>query len=114
MRYYNIPLERSERASIEVYAKKWQTYFEKLAIEPLTGEQFPLVAGLSRSTVRVLVSLQDMNAFSTPSGEINYGNIQILTNCIMAFMVHASHHSTIEVAEVYAHLYLLQKNHQSG
>ena len=64
----------------------------------------------------MLVSLHDINAFNDSDGTFNFDKSQIFANCMMGFLVHAGHHSMIEVAEVYNRLCdlvainLLEKN----
>lgn len=104
MEYYKIPLDKSKREPIEAYAKKWETFFEKLATNPKTQEKMPLVAGVSRATTRALVCLQDLSALNKPDGSFDFNKAQIVSNCLMGFLVHAGHHSIVEVAEVYNRL----------
>lgn len=105
MAYYKIPLNKNEREPLEIYAKKWETCFEKLIKEdPKTQTSLPLVASVSRATARVIVTLQDLGAFNKSDGSFDFDKAQIVANCIMGFIVHAGHHSTVEVAEVYNRL----------
>jgi hypothetical protein len=104
MRYYKIPLDKKGRGSIEEHAKRLKTWFEKLAIDPSTKMTFPLVASVSRSMTRLLVSLHDIRAFYKNDGAFDFDTSQVFSNCIMAYLVHAGHHSMLEVAEVYNRL----------
>lgn len=104
MLYYKIPLKKSEREPINVYAKKLETFFEKLIKKPQTQAPLPLIAGVSGSTAKVLVTLQDLGAFNKFDGSFDFEKAQIIANCLMGFLVHAGHHSTVEVAEVYNRL----------
>ncbi len=104
MAYYKIPLIKSERKPIESYANKWETFFEKLIKNPESKESLPLIASVSRATARVMVTLQDLEAFNKLDGSFDFDKAQIFANCMMGFIVHAGHHSTVEVAEVYNRL----------
>lgn len=104
MTYYKIPLDKDEREPIEVYEKKWETFFEKLIKDPITKESLPLIASVSRATTRVIVTLQDLEAFNKQDGSFDFDKAQILANCMMGFIVYAGHHSIVEVSEVYNRL----------
>ncbi len=104
MANYKIPLDKNERKPLESYAKQWETFFEKLAKDPKTKESLPLIASVSRATTRVLVSLQYLNALNKENGSFDFDKAQIIANCLMGFIVHAGHHSIVEVAEVYNRL----------
>lgn len=104
MAYYKIPLNKSEREPIEVYAKKWKTCFEKSIKDPLTKISSPLIASVSGATARVLVTLQDLGIFNKSDGSFDFDKAQIIANCLMGFIVHAGHHATVEVAEPYNRL----------
>jgi len=99
LNYYQIPLDSNDRENIEVYAKKWETFFEKLV-----NHSFPLIASVSWATTRVLVSLQDLKAFDNKDGQFDFDKAQRIANCLMGFLVRGSHHSTVEVAEMYNRL----------
>jgi hypothetical protein len=98
--YYKIPLSISERQSIDIYAKRWETCFEKLMKKTNSGVPLPLIASVSRASTRLLVALQDVGVFNNPDGTFDFDTAQIISNCLMAFIVHAGHHSISEVAEV--------------
>lgn len=101
MQTYQIPLNPTERSSLPYYAKRWKSFFEKLVADPITGETLPLIAGVSRATARLLVTLQHLNAFQKADGHFDFDKLQIIANCIMGFIVHGGHHSLDEVGEVY-------------
>lgn len=104
MEYYRIPLDKNSREPVQFYAKKWETFFEKLSKNPETQVSLPLIASVSRSTARVLVTLQDLQTFTRADQTFDFDKAQIAANCMMAFLVHAGHHSITEVAEVYNRL----------
>lgn len=100
MAYYKIPLIKEQRAALDIYVAKWETFFEKL----MQRSQLPFVASVSWATTRVLVTLQDLQAFNKSDSSFDFDKAQIVANCMMGFIVHAGHHSTAEVAEVYNRL----------
>lgn len=104
MEYYKIPLNKDERKSLEFYAKKWETFFEKLIKDSQTQTSLPLIASVSRATARTIITLHDLGAFNKIDGSFDFDKAQIISNCIMGFIVHAGHHSIVEVAEVYNRL----------
>jgi len=45
-----------------------------------------------------------MEAVNKSDGTFDFDLTQMITNCLMAFLVHAGHHSVVEVAECYNRL----------
>lgn len=99
--YYRIPLEASLRKDFNVYVTANETWFEKLARDPVTKQSHPLVASYSHSMSRSLVVMQDFKFFNTPEGRVDLNKAQLFANCILAFLIHAGHHSFFEAAEAY-------------
>lgn len=97
LRELHVPLEKYKRLGVmdKLFAR-WETTLEKTARQT----HMPLIASASGSTARSLIALLDIDVF-THDGYIDLENIQIFSNCIMAFFIHAGHHSFLEVAEIY-------------
>lgn len=66
---------------VDKIAKANETWIEKIARQ----EQAPLVAGISGSTGRLLISLIHFKLIQADEASIN--ELQILANCIAAHMV---------------------------
>ena len=96
--YFNIPLDQKKRIHLSPFVKRWKFLLEKL------GPALPRVASISGSTARLLITLQNMQAFKKNNGAFDFNKAQILVNCIMGFFIHAGHHSFAEVAEIYNRL----------
>lgn len=104
MQFYHIRLLKSERDSLDKYAKRYETTFEKLAklADPLRETSLPLVANISRSTARTLISLLALSAFGEKQFDLDAA--QQFANCAMSFYVWGGHHSITEVGEIYNRL----------
>ncbi|RDI42722.1 hypothetical protein AQULUS_11620 [Aquicella lusitana] len=102
MQFYGIPLLPHARQPLSEYAARYQTAIEKLAkMDPLNQHTtLPLIASVSGSTARPMITLLDVSALITGKG-FDFDKAQILANCIMGFFLQAGHHSYLEVAEVY-------------
>lgn len=96
--FYNIPEEKSERRSIEYYAQRYNTSFEKLGNQ--NGKSVPLVAGPSFSTAKMFCMICDLGLLVT-DGIVNLEEAQILFNCFMSYYVLCGHHSFFETHEIY-------------
>ncbi len=101
MRYYKIPLNPDERQPLDDYVNANETWFEKLARDPVTKQSHPLVASYSGSMARYLIVMHDIKCFTLPDGIFDFNKAQLLANCMLAFLLHAGHHSFFEVAEAY-------------
>jgi hypothetical protein len=101
MQYYKIPLQKESRQPLNSYSKKYETTFEKQARDSKKNIQLPLVANISRSTARTLITLQDLLAFQNNNERVDLETAQIFANCIMSFYVWGGHHSFTEVGEIY-------------
>ncbi len=99
MQFYKIPLAKAERQSLAFYVNCYETSFEKLARK----FNLPLVANLSNSTARTLITLQDLHAFED-DGIFNIELAHQLAKCLIAFYVYEGHHSFSEVAEIFNRL----------
>ena len=98
MEYYHIPINVTERRSAAEHAELCEPVFNKLA--KLSGLSLPLIASISGSTLRTLITLHDMGVFNR-DGVFDVDKIQIMANCIMGFFIQSGHHSYFEVAEAY-------------
>lgn len=71
------------------------TTFEKLT------RDLPLIAGISRTTARLVITLFDMQAFNqTSDGKFNFDEFQMFFDCLLGFLIHDGHHSMSEVGEI--------------
>lgn len=104
MQYYKIPFEKHARKPLDVYAKQYETTFEKLVKTVDSKHLLPIVANISRSTARTLITLQDLGAFRNEKYEFDFEIAQIFANIVMTFYVWGGHHSFTEVAEIYNRL----------
>lgn len=91
----DIPLDLTieDLEEVDRIAKANETWIEKIA----RHDQAPLVAGISGSTGRLLISLIHFKLIQADEGSIN--ELQILANCIAAHMAFQGHHSFDEVHE---------------
>lgn len=91
----DIPLDLTieDLEAVDRIAKANETWIEKIA----RRDQAPLVAGISGSTGRLLISLIHFKLIQADEASIN--ELQILANCIAAHMAFQGHHSFDEVHE---------------
>jgi len=91
----DIPLDLTieDLEEVNTIAATNETWIEKIA----RRDQAPLVAGISGSTGRLLISLIHFKLIQTDEASIN--ELQILANCIAAHMAFQGHHSFDEVHE---------------
>ncbi|MGC1183019.1 hypothetical protein [Legionella sp.] len=91
----DIPLDLTieDLEAVDRIAKANETWIEKIA----RRDKAPLVAGISGSTGRLLISLIHFKLIQADEASIN--ELQILANCIAAHMVFQGHHSFDEVHE---------------
>lgn len=87
----NLTIEDLE--AVDEIAKANETWIEKIA----RRDKAPLVAGISGSTGRLLISLIHFKLIQADEASIN--ELQILANCIAAHMAFQGHHSFDEVHE---------------
>ena len=71
------------------------THIERLAAR--SGS--PLLAGESASAGRTLAALYLLGAFHTEKGLFTFDRERMISNCVMAGLIHGGHHSFIELAE---------------
>jgi len=102
LQYYKIPLSAKDQGPPSSYAKRYQPWFEKLS--KIQGKSLPLIASVSQSTARLLITLLDINAFTKADGNFDFDKAQLLTNCLMGYFVYCGHHSVTEVMEVWNRL----------
>lgn len=81
-------------------------WFEKLATEKesTSGKPLPLIAGLSSSSARLLITLLHLNAFDKNDKSFDLDKAQIISNCLMGYFVFCGHHSFVEVIEIWNRL----------
>ena len=91
----DIPLHLTieDLEKVDEIARANETWIEKIA----RRDHAPLVAGISGSTGRLLISLIHFELLQANESSIN--ELQILANCIAAHMAFQGHHSFAEVHE---------------
>ena len=106
MQDYKIPLETEQRKSIDFYTKQFTTTFEKLAKLPdsKNNVSMPIVANISRSVARTLISMQDLRTFDNEQKQFDFEIAQIFANTLIIFYILEGHHSFTEIAEIYNRL----------
>ncbi len=103
MQYYKMPLLKNMREPLSTYAKSSETTFQKL-VKIEKEKSLPLLSSVSGSTARALIAYTDIGCFSKTDGRFDLDKAQIAANCLMAFYIHAGHHSFSETAEIYNRL----------
>lgn len=96
--FYNIPEEKSARRSIEYYAQRYKTSFEKLGTQ--NNKSVPLVAGPSFSMAKMFCMVYDLGLLVNDD-VVNTDEAQILFNCFMSYYILCGHHSFFETHEMY-------------
>ncbi|GEM_PF-3735319 len=103
LNYYGIPLNKADRESSSVYAKRHMPWFKKLSKENGT-DSLPLIASTSSSTARLLITLLHLDLFNKPDESFDLDKAQIVANCLMGYFVFCGHHSFLEVIEIWNRL----------
>lgn len=80
---------------------EWAKKIEPSSIKLIRSVDSPLVASISGTMARLLVTLEDLHAFDNENGVFNSEKAQILANMGMAFLGRASHHAAEESIETY-------------
>jgi hypothetical protein len=88
--------DKESEIDFKSLAKKLFSQYEKFSIMT----DLPMLATTSGSTARPIIALLMKDAFYTEN-KIDLDKLQVLSNCLAGFMVHAGHHSISEVAEIY-------------
>lgn len=99
MNRYHIPLDPKERKPLEEYSKP--TTIEKISASSVK-EPPSLIAGPAGTMARCLVALSELGAFyKDKQHNVDFDNLIIMSNCLLAASVHGSHHSFLECVETY-------------
>ena len=81
---------------------KHSPWFQKLAREKESLQPLPLIASVSFSASRSLITLLHLGAFNQSDGKkFDLEKAQIYANCLMSYYVFCGHHSFLEVMEVW-------------
>lgn len=78
--------------------------FTPSAIKLATRESQLLIASLSGTAARVLITLHHLGGFYNSKGFFSFKKANIVSNCIMGLFIQAGHHSREEVAEIFNRL----------
>ena len=82
--------------------EKHSPWFQKLAREKESFQPLPLIASVSFSASRSLITLLHLGAFNQSDAEkFDLKKVQIYANCLMGYYVFCGHHSVVEVMEVW-------------
>jgi hypothetical protein len=99
MNFYKIPLETSERKVLP----KPTSLEQQSVLATGSSDPLPLVAGVSNTLARTLLTLYDLNVFKC-GAKIDFEKSLMISNCLSATLIYLGHHSFLEVAEVYNRL----------
>lgn len=103
MLFYHIPLNPDERPEDFKKLPIPKPSIQKLSSLDPQKEPLPLIATVSGTSARTLITLHDIQAFMK-DGKFNKDSAQYLSMILCGFMIHAGHHSLLEVAEIYNRL----------